>query len=138
MAALGRRVAGGCLPSKVNSDNAVNSGTAREAIVNPKLYAGPGRGRVPSSTSMQAAVSAATMRVVRRSGVDPKPATRSVTRDAAGVRTKSGPLARAWKSPGLQTSLAILPARSRVRIAFVGDAGTTEASWPSRDESALS
>ena len=117
---------------KVNSDNAVNSGTAREAIVNPKL-------------SLVAGPWASTEFYVNAGGgfhsndargttirVDPK------TGDAADrvtplVRSRGAELGvRGNWLPGLQTSLAIYRLDLASELLFVGDAGTTEASRPSR------
>ena len=117
---------------KVNSDNAVNSGTAREAIVNPKLslVAGPW-----ASTEFYLNAGGgfhsndARGTTIR---VDPKTGD-AVDRVTPLVRSRGAELGvRGNWLPGLQTSLAIYRLDLASELLFVGDAGTTEASRPSR------
>ena len=117
---------------KVNSDNPANSGTATESMVNPKLalifgpwaktefYLNAGGGFHSNDAR------GATIRV------DPKTGD-AVDRVTPLVRSKGGEIGvRGNWLPGLQTSLSLYQLDFASELLFVGDAGTTEASRPSR------
>ena len=117
---------------KVNSDNAVNSGTATATMVNPKLgfvfgpwskaefYVNAGSGFHSNDAR------GTTIRV------DPKTGG-AVDRVTPLVRSKGTELGvRGNWLPGLQTSLSVYHLDLGSELLFVGDAGTTEASRPSR------
>jgi outer membrane receptor protein involved in Fe transport len=117
---------------KVNGDTAANAGTATQSMVNPKLslvfgpwaktefYVNAGSGFHSNDAR------GATIRV------DPKTA-EPVDRVTPLVRSKGGELGvRGNWLPGLQTSLSLYQLDFASELLFVGDAGTTEASRPSR------
>jgi outer membrane receptor protein involved in Fe transport len=118
--------------TKVNGDTAANAGTATQSMVNPKLslvfgpwaktefYVNAGSGFHSNDAR------GATIRV------DPKTA-EPVDRVTPLVRSKGGELGvRGNWLPGLQTSLSLYQLDFASELLFVGDAGTTEASRPSR------
>ena len=117
---------------KVNSDNGANSGTASATMVNPKLslvfgpwsktefYVNAGSGFHSNDAR------GTTIRF------DPKTGD-AVDRVTPLVRSKGSELGlRGNWLPGLQTSLSIYHLDLGSELLFVGDAGTTEASRPSR------
>ncbi len=117
---------------KVNSDKLANSGTATESVVNPKLalifgpwaktefYLNAGGGFHSNDAR------GATIRV------DPKTGD-AVDRVTPLVRSKGGEIGvRGNWLPGLQTSLSLYQLDFASELLFVGDAGATEASRPSR------
>lgn len=117
---------------KVNSDNGANSGTASATMVNPKLslvfgpwsktefYVNAGSGFHSNDAR------GTTIRF------DPKTGD-AVDRVTPLVRSKGSELGlRGNWLPGLQTSLSIYYLDLGSELLFVGDAGTTEASRPSR------
>ena len=117
---------------KVNSDNPLNSGSASDSAVNPKLslvfgpwaktefYVNAGTG-FHSNDARGATIS-----------VDPKSGD-AVDRVTPLVRSKGAELGvRGNWLPGLQTSLSVYQLDFASELLFVGDAGTTEASRPSR------
>jgi outer membrane receptor protein involved in Fe transport len=116
----------------VNGDNPINAGKARDSIVNPKLnvilgpwahtefYLNAGGGFHSNDAR------GTTIRVDPKTG-DP------VDRVTPLVRSKGAELGiRGNWLPGLQTSLSIYRLDLASELLFVGDAGTTEASRPSR------
>jgi outer membrane receptor protein involved in Fe transport len=116
----------------VNGDNPVNACNARDSIVNPKLnvilgpwartefYLNAGGGFHSNDAR------GTTIRVDPKTG-DP------VDRVTPLVRSKGAELGiRGNWLPGLQTSLSIYRLDLASELLFVGDAGTTEASRPSR------
>ncbi len=117
---------------KVNSDNPANSGTATESMVNPRfaLIFGPwaktefylnAGGGFHSNDARGATIR-----------VDPKTGD-AVDRVTPLVRSKGGEIGvRGNWLPGLQTSLSLYQLDFASELLFVGDAGTTEASRPSR------
>ena len=117
---------------KVNSDNGANSGTASATMVNPKLslvfgpwsktefYVNAGSGFHSNDAR------GTTIRF------DPKTGD-AVDRVTPLVRSKGSELGlRGNWLPGLQSSLSIYHLDLGSELLFVGDAGTTEASRPSR------
>ena len=117
---------------KVNSDNAANSGTATATMVNPKLalvfgpwsktefYVNAGSGFHSNDAR------GTTIRFDPKSGD-------AVDRVTPLVRSKGAELGmRGNWLPGLQTSLSVYHLDLGSELLFVGDAGTTEASRPSR------
>jgi len=117
---------------KVNGDNPLNSGTATDSVVNPKLalifgpwaktelYLNAGSGFHSNDAR------GATIRV------DPKTGD-AVDRVTPLVRSKGGEIGvRGDWVPGLQTSLSLYQLDFGSELLFVGDAGTTEATRPSR------
>ncbi|MGL4233533.1 MAG: TonB-dependent receptor [Casimicrobium sp.] len=116
----------------VKSDNPLNSGITHDSIVNPKLSVifGPwakteffvnAGGGFHSNDAR-----GTTIRVNPKTG-DP------VDRVTPLVRSKGGELGlRGHWLPGLQTSLSIYQLDLASELLFIGDAGTTEASRPSR------
>lgn len=123
--------------AKVTSDTAANSGTSSDSIVTPKftavigpfarseLYASVGHG----FHSNDARGTTATV------NPDPRDPGFGTALDKAPplVRAKGQELgARTAFVPGLQTSLTLWQLKLASELVFVGDAGTTEASRPSR------
>ncbi|MGL5003253.1 MAG: TonB-dependent receptor, partial [Casimicrobium sp.] len=116
----------------VKSDNPLNSGITHDSIVNPKLSVifGPwakteffvnAGGGFHSNDAR-----GTTIRVNPKTG-DP------VDRVTPLVRSNGGELGlRGHWLPGLQTSLSIYQLDLASELLFIGDAGTTEASRPSR------
>ena len=117
---------------KVSSDNAVNSGTATDSAVNPKVslvfgpwaktefYVNAGSGFHSNDAR------GTTIRV------DPKTGD-AVDRVTPLVRSKGAEVGmRGNWLPGLQTSLSAYQLDFASELLFVGDAGTTKASRPSR------
>ena len=117
---------------KVRSDNADNSGTAKATMVNPKLslvfgpwsktefYVNAGSG-FHSNDARGTTIK-----------FDPKTGD-AVDRVTPLVRSKGAELGmRGNWLPGLQTSLAVYQLDLGSELLFVGDAGSTEASRPSR------
>lgn len=117
---------------KVNGDNQLNAGTATDGAVNPKLslvfgpwaktefYVNAGSGFHSNDAR------GTTIRV------DPKTGD-AVERVTPLVRSKGAELGlRGNWLPGLQTSLSVYQLDFASELLFVGDAGTTEASRPSR------
>ena len=117
---------------KVNGDNPLNAGTATGSAVNPKLslvfgpwaktefYLNAGSGFHSNDAR------GTTIRV------DPKTGD-AVDRVTPLVRSRGGELGvRGNWLPGLQTSLSLYQLDFASELLFVGDAGTTEASRPSR------
>ena len=117
---------------KVNSDNPVNSGTETATMVNPKLslvfgpwaktefYVNAGSGFHSNDAR------GTTIRV------DPKTGD-AVDRVTPLVRSKGAELGmRGNWLPGLQTSLSVYQLDFGSELLFTGDAGTTEATRPSR------
>ena len=118
----------------VDSDNAANSGTQRGSLVSPKsrLVLGPWatHGDLRSTAG---GASTATTRAARRSTVDPADGASRRTACTPLVRAKGAELGVARRAlPGCQTSLALWGLDIDSELLFVGDAGTTEASRPSR------
>jgi outer membrane receptor protein involved in Fe transport len=116
----------------VNGDNQLNAGSANDSIVNPKLslifgpwsktefYVNTGGG-FHSNDARGTAIS-----------VDPKTGD-PVDRATPLVRSKGAELGvRGNWLPGLQTSLSFYQLDLASELLLVGDAGTTEASRPSR------
>ena len=117
---------------KVNSDNVLNSGTVTATMVNPKLglvfgpwaktefYVNAGSGFHSNDAR------GTTIRV------DPKTG-EAVDRVTPLVRSKGAELGvRSNWLPGLQTSLSVYQLDFGSELLFTGDAGTTEATRPSR------
>ena len=117
---------------KVNGDNQLNAGTATDSAVNPKLslvfgpwaktefYVNAGSGFHSNDAR------GTTIRV------DPKTGD-AVDRVTPLVRSKGAEIGmRGNWFPGLQTSLSVYQLDFASELLFVGDAGTTEASRPSR------
>ena len=117
---------------KVNGDNQLNAGTATDSAVNPKLslvfgpwaktefYVNAGSGFHSNDAR------GTTIRV------DPKTGD-AVDRVTPLVRSKGAEIGmRGNWLPGLQTSLSLYQLDFASELLFVGDAGTTEASRPSR------
>ncbi len=117
---------------KVNGDNQLNAGTATDSAVNPKLsfvfgpwaktefYVNAGSGFHSNDAR------GTTIRV------DPKTGD-AVDRVTPLVRSKGAEVGlRGNWLPGLQTSLSVYQLDFASELLFVGDAGTTEASRPSR------
>ena len=117
---------------KVKSDNALNSGTATDSAVNPKIalifgpwaktefYLNAGSG-FHSNDARGAAIR-----------VNPKTG-EAADRVTPLVRSKGAELGvRGNWLPGLQTSLSFYQLDFASELLFLGDAGTTEASGPSR------
>ena len=117
---------------KVKSDNALNSGTASDSAVNPKIalifgpwantefYLNAGSGFHSNDAR------GATLRVDPKSGD-------SAQRVTPLVRSKGAELGvRGNWLPGLQTSLSVYQLDFASELLFLGDAGTTEAAGPSR------
>ena len=117
---------------KVNGDNQLNAGTATDSAVNPKLslvfgpwaktefYINAGSGFHSNDAR------GTTIRV------DPKTGD-AVDRVTPLVRSKGAEIGmRGNWLPGLQTSLSVYQLDFASELLFVGDAGTTEASRPSR------
>ena len=117
---------------KVNGDNSVNAGSATQSMVNPKLalvfgpwaktefYLNAGSGFHSNDAR------GATIRVDPKSGD-------AVDRVTPLVRSKGGEIGvRGNWLPGLQTSVSLYQLDFASELLFVGDAGTTEASRPSR------
>jgi hypothetical protein len=117
---------------KVNGDNLLNAGTTTQNIVNPKLavvfgpwantefYVNAGGGFHSNDAR------GTTIRI------DPKTGD-AVDRVSPLVRSKGVELGiRGNWLPGLQTALSIYQLDFASELLFVGDAGTTEASRPSR------
>ncbi len=117
---------------KVNGDNQLNAGTATDSAVNPKLslvfgpwaktefYVNAGSGFHSNDAR------GTTIRV------DPKTGD-AVDRVTPLVRSKGAEIGlRGNWLPGLQTSLSVYQLDFASELLFVGDAGTTEASRPSR------
>jgi outer membrane receptor protein involved in Fe transport len=125
-------VRGDFFRARVTSDLAENSGTSRDQIFNPKLgfVFGPWRnteyylnlgGGFHSNDA-------------RGTTIKVDPSTReAVERVSPLVRSKGAELGvRTSLLPGLQTSLTLYRLDFASELLFVGDAGTTEASRPSR------
>ena len=117
---------------RVDSDNPANSGTASDSIVSPKLtlalgpwqqteyFVNYGRGFHSNDAR------GTTITVDPASGA-------SVERVSPLVRTTGYELGvRSQAIPGITTSLALWELKQGSELLFVGDAGTTEASRPSR------
>jgi len=117
---------------KVNGDNPLNAGRATDHMVNPKLslvlgpwaatelFVNAGGGYHSNDAR------GTTIRVDPRSGDE-------VNRVTPLVRSKGVELGlRGNWLPGLQTSLSVYTLDLASELLFVGDAGTTEASRPSR------
>ena len=117
---------------KVKGDNQLNAGTATDSAVNPKLslvfgpwaktefYVNAGSGFHSNDAR------GTTIRV------DPKTG-EAADRVTPLVRSKGAEIGlRGNWSPGLQTSLSVYQLDFASELLFVGDAGTTEASRPSR------
>ena len=117
---------------KVKSDNALNSGTATESAVNPKIalifgpwantefYLNAGSGFHSNDAR------GATLKVDPKSG-------ETAERVTPLVRSKGAELGiRGNWFPGLQTSLSVYQLDFASELLFLGDAGTTEATGPSR------
>ena len=117
---------------KVNSDNQLNSGTATDSAVNPKLslvfgpwaktefYVNAGSGFHSNDAR------GTTLRVEPKTG-------EAADRVTPLVRSKGAELGvRGNWLPGLQTSLSVYQLDFASELLFVGDAGSTEASRPTR------
>ena len=117
---------------KVNSDNQLNSGTATDSAVNPKLslvfgpwaktefYVNAGSGFHSNDAR------GTTLRVEPKTGG-------AADRVTPLVRSKGAELGvRGNWLPGLQTSLSVYQLDFASELLFVGDAGSTEASRPTR------
>ncbi len=125
-------VRGDAYRSRVQSDLATNSGRANDHIVNPKLsvIAGPWHdtefyfnmgGGFHSNDARGTTIS-----------VDPATG-EAAARVSPLVRSRGGEVGvRTSLTPGLQTSLVAYRLDFDSELVFVGDAGTTEASRPSR------
>ena len=117
---------------KVNGDNQLNAGVATDSAVNPKLSLvfGPWAKTefyVNAGTGFHSNDARGT--TIR---VDPKTGD-AVDRVTPLVRSKGAELGlRGNWLPGLQTSLSVYQLDFASELLFVGDAGTTEASRPSR------
>jgi hypothetical protein len=118
---------------KVDSDNAANSGTSNNGLGSPKLnlifgpwsqteyYVNMGEG-FHSNDARGTTIT-----------VDPKDPTASVDKVSGLVRSKGYELGvRTSLVEGLQTSLSLYLLDFDSELLFAGDAGTTEASRPSR------
>jgi outer membrane receptor protein involved in Fe transport len=117
---------------KVNSNNALNSGTATESLTSPKfaLILGPwamtefylnAGGGFHSNDARGATIR-----------IDPKTGD-AVDRVTPLVRSTGGEVGvRGNWLPGLQTSISLYQLDFTSELFFVGDAGTTKASRPSR------
>lgn len=130
-ATVGLRLDG--VTGRVRSTLAANSGTATEFIASPKLglVAGPWRGTelfLNAGTGFHSNdLRGATI------GVDPTDRLTPLSRVPLLVRSQGAEIglrARWWE--GLESSLAVFVLTLGSEIVFVGDAGTTEASRPSR------
>ena len=117
---------------KVNGDNPLNAGTTTASAVNPKLslvfgpwaktelYVNAGSGFHSNDAR------GTTLRVEPKTG-------EAVDRVTPLVRSKGAELGvRGNWLPGLQTSLSVYQLDFASELLFVGDAGTTEASRPTR------
>lgn len=117
---------------QVNARNAVNSGTATDAILSPKLGAA---WQAAEHTEIYGKVGfgfhsndarGTTLRRDPQTGMRARPVDPLVSTQGAelGVRNQS--------IDGLQTALAIWWLQADSELLFVGDAGTTEATGPTR------
>jgi len=128
---VGMRVDG--MTGRVRSTLAENSGTATEFVASPKfgLVLGPWRGTelfLNAGTGFHSNdLRGATI------GVDPVDRLTPLSRVPLLVRSKGAEIGiRARWLDGLESSLALFVLTLGSEIVFVGDAGTTEASRPSR------
>ena len=118
---------------KVNSDNRLNSGTVTQTVVNPKLalVLGPW-----AKTEFYINVGSGFHSNDARGAtgrVDPKTGEAVDASVTPLVRSKGAELGlRGNWLPGLQTSLSVYQLDFASELLFAGDAGTTEASRPSR------
>lgn len=127
---IGLRLDG--MTGRVRSTLAENSGTATEFIASPKfgLVLGPWRSTelfLNAGTGFHSNdLRGATI------GVDPADRLTPLSRVPLLVRSKGAEIGIRTRWEGLETSLAVFVLALGSEIVFVGDAGTTEASRPSR------